>query len=309
MGRASGRHGNRAPRQPGTQPGTPEGDYTGESERQMPGPRPDSSPIPSGDGPHISNQPSHRQHVPVPGTKPEFAGMMAHGVPPGPATTHEHAEHEAGPNAVKAVRPQYQPLFPKPSPVPVYLVKRATGARELRTQAGDRYTVPATGTASIRIAGRDHDRTNLGLLVESASGGTLVSTPAVPASTVAKQNPYNFPVQVVITAGTITAVVVNGVTVGTAAGTYYVPAFGSISTTNSVAPTWAWTDATGAGGTGIRVDHEVGNLDVGFGNLVKPSASNYLVIPSQDELFAVGADTYTYVLSVLYLYDIAAAGG
>lgn len=79
------------------------------------------------------------------------------------------------------------------------------------------------------------------LLEGFTQGGINVTTPAVPASTVAQQNATNQPVQVVITGGTITAVIVNGVTVGTAAGTYYVPAYGSISITYSVAPTWAWT--------------------------------------------------------------------
>jgi hypothetical protein len=77
----------------------------------------------------------------------------------------------------------------------------------------------------------------------SAGIGT-VSQPAVPASTVAQQNVNAVPVQVVIGANgaTITAVVVNGITVGAAAGTYTVPAYGSISITYSVAtPTWVWS--------------------------------------------------------------------
>src|SRR5258708_11635365 len=66
-----------------------------------------------------------------------------------------------------------------------------------------------------------------------------VTTPAVPASTVAVNNPNGFAVTIVITGGTMTAVVVNGVTVGTGAGTYAVPAAGTISMTYTVAPTWA----------------------------------------------------------------------
>lgn len=72
----------------------------------------------------------------------------------------------------------------------------------------------------------------------------VVSTPAIPASNSAVQNPNNEPIQVVITGGTITAVVVNGITVGSAPGTYFVPAYGAISITYSVAPTsWAWSSA------------------------------------------------------------------
>lgn len=71
-----------------------------------------------------------------------------------------------------------------------------------------------------------------------------VLTPAVPATTVTATNSNTFPVQVVIGANgsTITAVTVNGSGVGTAAGTYVVPAAGTVSITYTVAtPTWVWT--------------------------------------------------------------------
>lgn len=77
------------------------------------------------------------------------------------------------------------------------------------------------------------------------TGTQTVNTPAVPASTTPVQNPYPFPVTVVISGGTVTAVVVNGLTVGTGDGTYIVPSAGSISITYSVAPTWAWSQTTG----------------------------------------------------------------
>lgn len=67
--------------------------------------------------------------------------------------------------------------------------------------------------------------------------------PAVPASTVNATNSNAYPVSVVVTGGTLTAVVVNGVTVGTTAGTYTVPVGGTISITYTVAPTWAWFNA------------------------------------------------------------------
>lgn len=78
-----------------------------------------------------------------------------------------------------------------------------------------------------------------------ADSTAVPSQPAVPASTVAAQNSNVYPVQVVISGGTLTAVVVNGVTVGTGDGTYYVPAGGNISVTYTVAPTWAWSNPTG----------------------------------------------------------------
>lgn len=93
------------------------------------------------------------------------------------------------------------------------------------------------------------------------SGGTptlgagilLVSPPAVPATTVAAVNPYGMNAWVTISAGTLTSVVVNGVQVGTTAGSYLVPSGGSISITYSVAPTWVWHQAvvTLAGETAI----------------------------------------------------------
>lgn len=72
--------------------------------------------------------------------------------------------------------------------------------------------------------------------------------PAVPATTVAAQNVNSYPVTVVITAAgaTITGVVVNALTVGAAAGTYTVPAYGFISIAfTGGPPTWAWTNAGG----------------------------------------------------------------
>jgi hypothetical protein len=69
-----------------------------------------------------------------------------------------------------------------------------------------------------------------------------VPTPAVPASTVAQVNATGQYVVVTITGGTLTFVFVNGVQVGTTAGSYAVPPGGTISITYSVAPTWAWTN-------------------------------------------------------------------
>jgi hypothetical protein len=85
-----------------------------------------------------------------------------------------------------------------------------------------------------------------------STGGPVAvpATPAVPATGVAQENTNAYPVTVVITANgaTITNVSVNGVTAGTAAGTYEVPAAGSISIAYSVAtPAWTWSDASATG--------------------------------------------------------------
>lgn len=71
--------------------------------------------------------------------------------------------------------------------------------------------------------------------------GATVTTPSVPASTTPITNTTGTNVQVVITGGTMTAVIINGVTVGAGAGTYTLPAGAVLSMTYSVAPTWAWT--------------------------------------------------------------------
>lgn len=83
----------------------------------------------------------------------------------------------------------------------------------------------------------------LAALVAALGAPAVPVTPSVPATTVAVQNNNPYAVTVVITGGTMTAVVVNGVTVGAGAGTYIVPAAGSISMTYSAAPTWAWSAA------------------------------------------------------------------
>lgn len=83
-----------------------------------------------------------------------------------------------------------------------------------------------------------------------------VSSPAVPATTVAAANSTGTVVAVTITGGTLTFVYVNGVQAGTTAGTYLVPVAGTISITYSAAPTWAWalpatSAAVSAGGTAL----------------------------------------------------------
>jgi hypothetical protein len=84
----------------------------------------------------------------------------------------------------------------------------------------------------------------------AATNGTAVdsgqgfSTPAVPASTTPVTNTSPLPASVVISAGTLTNVSVNGVTVGAGDGTYTVPAGATIAVTYSVAPTWTWTLGT-----------------------------------------------------------------
>jgi hypothetical protein len=78
-------------------------------------------------------------------------------------------------------------------------------------------------------------------------GGGGFTTPAVPASTTPVTNTAPFSALVVITGGTMTNVSINGVTVGTGAGTYTVPAGGTITMTYTAAPTWTWALQTSFG--------------------------------------------------------------
>ena len=83
--------------------------------------------------------------------------------------------------------------------------------------------------------------TEAGKITTSPAVPAAVATPSVPASTVAQVNSTGVDVSVVITGGTMTNVSVNGSTVGAGAGTYVVPAGGTITMTYSVAPTWVWS--------------------------------------------------------------------
>jgi hypothetical protein len=74
-----------------------------------------------------------------------------------------------------------------------------------------------------------------------------LTTPGVPASGTPVTNTSGYPVQVVITGGTMTNVSVNGTTVGTGAGTYTLLQGQTITLTYTVAPTWVWQGASAFG--------------------------------------------------------------
>lgn len=309
MGRASGRR--NPTRASGITPDSPEGREIGLSERQDPA----GSPIPGLTG-NIVNYETPRQQVDGPEPMDQFRGMMAHGVPHEADTTEERATAErGGPNVTRTRKVPAAKPRELPPPVPVYVVEPAVGARPLTTIATAKLTVPASGADPVRITGRDETRTTMYLMVENAAGSVsnvLITPPAVPATGVAAQNTTGFPVSVVISANgaTITNVVVNGVSVGTAAGTYTVPAYGAISISYTVAtPTWTWTElgVPSTAPTGIRFDHEVGTLTVGQGALVKAGIGYQEVKGCQDELFAVSNDGSACTLSILYVYQLAGA--
>jgi hypothetical protein len=124
----------------------------------------------------------------------------------------------------------------------VWLLRRANVASSSFTDSA-RYVLFRGSTPS--DSGQYTNRQLLTTVSNNGGSSTVVVSPAVPASTVAAPNPYTFPVQVVISGGTLTAVVVNGVTVGTTDGTYIVPVGGNISVTYSAAPTWVWSNPNG----------------------------------------------------------------
>jgi hypothetical protein len=113
-------------------------------------------------------------------------------------------------------------------------------------------------------------------------GTPTVAAPAVPASTVAAANNTGTVVSVVISGGTLTFVFVNGVQVGTTAGTYLVPVGGTISITYSVAPTWTWalpltSGAISLGGLAIPLTSGGTNFALGQ-NLLLDTGANAEVV-------------------------------
>jgi hypothetical protein len=101
------------------------------------------------------------------------------------------------------------------------------------------YGLPVGCTGAVAKLGDRY----ISLFPQQASSPVPV-TPAVPLTTVPVQNTNAYPVDVTITGGTVTSVTVNGVQVGTGDGTYLVNSGNTIAITYSVAPTWAWVNAT-----------------------------------------------------------------
>ena len=163
MGR-SGRSRGKEARPPEIIPDSGEGRAIGLSDR--------TAGVPStiqGGTPHISNPTTVRQHVPIPEPKPEFRGVMAHGVAPEKHTAHERADAMRGPNSVKPLVPHYHE-FPDPViPVPVYVVEQKAGSRSRRRSSHRKYTVPAAGTTPIRLVGYNSARVNVQLLNEDST--------------------------------------------------------------------------------------------------------------------------------------------
>lgn len=115
-----------------------------------------------------------------------------------------------------------------------------------------------------------------------ALAAPAVSSPAVPATTVAAVNGTGTVVAVTISNGTLTSVVVNGSQAGTTAGTYLVPVGGNISITYSVAPTWAWalpvtSGSVSAGGAALPFTSGGASFMAGQVLIVDPAGTSDVV--------------------------------
>lgn len=156
---------------PAPEPNTAAGRDIGLSDRQTG----DRSPIPGG-RPHLSNAPSVRRSVPTTAPRPEFRGVMAHGVPPGPGTAHDRAESMRGPNSAHDPRPRFSDAGnPPPPPVPVYVVQKPNSHAPILGFAPRRYVVPAAGSEPIHLVGKNSDREELLLLNEDANHAIFFS--------------------------------------------------------------------------------------------------------------------------------------
>lgn len=80
---------------------------------------------------------------------------------------------------------------------------------------------------------------NVAGTVYSKLDGNL-GNPAVPATGVALNNPFPFPMTVVVTGGAVSAIAIDSASQGITSGTVRVPMGKSITLTYSSAPTWHW---------------------------------------------------------------------
>jgi hypothetical protein len=97
---------------------------------------------------------------------------------------------------------------------------------------------PVKNLAEVRLFGQRDGTMQFTTYFENT--GTT-STPGFPASNTPVANANSWNVFVTITGGTLSNVLVNGVSVGTTAGTYVVPSGQTIAVVYTVSPTWNWT--------------------------------------------------------------------
>ena len=84
-------------------------------------------------------------------------------------------------------------------------------------------------------------QTTMAALDTEKPDGDWTGKPAIPASTVAATNTSEFLMWVEVVGGTVTAVVVDGVTTGRTSGAFFLRPGSTIAITYSVVPTaWHW---------------------------------------------------------------------
>lgn len=67
-----------------------------------------------------------------------------------------------------------------------------------------------------------------------------VTSPGIPATTVALANPFEVDAMVIVSGGTVTVIAIGGVATGLTSGVFRLPAGQTITLTYTVAPTWTW---------------------------------------------------------------------
>jgi hypothetical protein len=127
-----------------------------------------------------------------------------------------------------------------------------TGSGGVNGDSLNSYPVPALATFDTPTNGqglsvfhfREATLYTGGTPTMAATTATVAGAPSVPASTVAVQNTLGFTVAVTIAGGTVTTILINGVSAGSGDGTYFLPPNQTIAVTYSAAPTWTWYYAT-----------------------------------------------------------------
>jgi hypothetical protein len=123
-----------------------------------------------------------------------------------------------------------------------------------------------------------------------------VSTPAVPATTVAQGNPYGVPVAVAVTGATVTVIAVNGTATGLTPGagtaSVVVPYPGTISLTcASGSPAWAWTAAELPQSGSSSMTAAVGNAAPPGGQAAGPGGLHTATFQAGTAIYASSAST------------------
>lgn len=108
-----------------------------------------------------------------------------------------------------------------------------------------RFTQPSSGGSSPLPFGSTQISGGTGAtqvrIIDLTRISGAVASPTVPATTVALRNTYWRDATVYITGASVTAIAVDGATLGITSGMVRVPSGKNITLTYSVAPTWVWT--------------------------------------------------------------------